>query len=487
MRPSASPIVGSLASRSRRARSLGAAAALVLASAASGAAAQLPSIDARTWQPSTDPRAQLALEPIATPGPWSWNVGAWFQYAHHPVTLHRAGTDDVLFRPVEHVLAADLTASIGLGTRAAIGVDVPVVLFQDGSGGLPPSIASSGSATTTALGDVRVSGKGTLVANEQGGLGLAALGDVWLPTGDRGGFAGDGSLRAGARFLAEYNLLIASAQASLGYTLRTDHRTWPSAADGGTTYGETIPWSVGVLVHGAVVHAIDKDNRQIWELAMHGWLPAGPVGPFGSGDPGSARQSPVLFAASDRIALGHDRDAFLLAGGEIGVYTAVGAPAFRAVLAIGWAPRDHDADHDGVPDDVDQCPEIPEDRDGFEDEDGCPEIDNDDDGVVDAEDKCPSVAGVEQPGPQNGCPAPDGDHDGVPDRVDACPAEGGPKSDDPKANGCPFTPGPAPGAPAPAQGAPAPAPEAPAPAPGAPAPAPGAPGPAPAQGPTDGR
>jgi len=442
--------------RPRFAASLAALGAVAAATVASAASAEtLPSIDARTWQPSTDPRAQLALEPIATPGPWNWNAAVWLQYAHHPVTLRRAGSDDVLYRPLEHVLAADVTASLGLGARAAIGVDVPVVLFQDGSTALPPTIASTGSATTTAVGDVRVSGKAALVPNEQGGFGLAAVGDVWLPTGDRSSFAGDGSIRAGARLLADYSIVVASAQASLGYVLRTEHRTWPAAAVGGTTYGETIPWSLGVLLRPAVFRGADKGNRQTWEVAVHGWLPGGPVGPFGSGDPGSARQSPVLLAASDRIALGHDRDAFILAGGEVGLETAVGVPVFRGVVSIGWAPRDHDLDHDGVPDDVDQCPEIAEDRDGFEDADGCPEIDNDDDGIVDAEDKCPSAPGVEQPGPRNGCPAPDGDRDGVPDDADACPNEAGLKSDDPKANGCPLpAAAPAPGAPAPGGAAP---------------------------------
>ena len=32
-----------------------------------------------------------------------------------------------------------------------------------------------------------------------------------------------------------------------------------------------------------------------------------------------------------------------------------------------------DSDGDGIPDDVDQCPDMPEDKDGFQDEDGCPD------------------------------------------------------------------------------------------------------------------
>ena len=43
---------------------------------------------------------------------------------------------------------------------------------------------------------------------------------------------------------------------------------------------------------------------------------------------------------------------------------------------------DHDAD--GYTDDIDGCPDDPEDFDAFEDEDGCPDRDNDGDGILDA-------------------------------------------------------------------------------------------------------
>jgi outer membrane protein OmpA-like peptidoglycan-associated protein len=65
----------------------------------------------------------------------------------------------------------------------------------------------------------------------------------------------------------------------------------------------------------------------------------------------------------------------------------------------------HDRDGDGIPDDVDKCPDDPEDKDGFEDEDGCPDPDNDKDGIADAKDACPNepetVNGVQD---DDGCP-----------------------------------------------------------------------------------
>ncbi len=80
-----------------------------------------------------------------------------------------------------------------------------------------------------------------------------------------------------------------------------------------------------------------------------------------------------------------------------------------------------DRDGDGILDDVDKCPDDPEDKDGFEDQDGCPEPDNDKDGMPDASDKCPNEP-EDKDGymDQDGCPDPDNDRDGIPDTEDKC-------------------------------------------------------------------
>ncbi len=421
------------------------AAAMVLGVAGTANAQTLPSVDTRTWRPSTDPNASLVIEPAVTPGPGILSVGGWASYAYHPITLRKAGTDDVAFRPITHTFGMDAVANLGIGQRFALGIDFPVILYQDGDGGLPKSVSSVDHVPMTAIGDMGVSMKGALIRNEGGGFGLGALGYVSLPTGNRESFAGDGSTTVTARLLAEYTLLVAVAQASLGYTFRTDHHTWPSETVGGYRFGEEIPWSVGIAIRPGVF-GVDPGNRQRWEIAGHGWLPAGPVGPFGTGDIGSAALSPALLAVSDRIELGHYRDAFVLAGVDIGLNQAVGVPVLRGVVSIGWMPREHDMDHDGVKDDVDGCPEIPEDKDGFEDADGCPEIDNDDDGIVDKEDACPNVKGEPDPDPKkNGCPHPaqpvapkkDTDGDGIPDDQDRCPDQPEDKDGFQDADGCP--------------------------------------------------
>jgi outer membrane protein OmpA-like peptidoglycan-associated protein len=92
----------------------------------------------------------------------------------------------------------------------------------------------------------------------------------------------------------------------------------------------------------------------------------------------------------------------------------------RMFLGFAFEPSIGDRDGDGIPDDVDQCPDDPEDFDGFEDWDGCPEPDNDRDGILDIHDQCPLVPGT----PPDGCPdriEGDRDGDGIPDSVDKCP------------------------------------------------------------------
>jgi OmpA-OmpF porin, OOP family len=99
-------------------------------------------------------------------------------------------------------------------------------------------------------------------------------------------------------------------------------------------------------------------------------------------------------------------------------------------------PDDPDTDGDGITDSKDQCIMEPEDKDGYLDDDGCPDLDNDGDGIPDAVDKCPNKPedfdGFED---ADGCPDPDNDGDTVPDLEDFCPNTPGPPGGD--RPGCP--------------------------------------------------
>jgi OmpA-OmpF porin, OOP family len=77
-------------------------------------------------------------------------------------------------------------------------------------------------------------------------------------------------------------------------------------------------------------------------------------------------------------------------------------------------PKDRDGD--GVLDADDKCPDVA----GIAALQGCPDTDGD--GITDADDKCPTVAGLAR---YQGCPIPDTDKDGINDEEDKCVNEPG--------------------------------------------------------------
>ncbi|MEZ4271504.1 MAG: OmpA family protein [Myxococcota bacterium] len=160
--------------------------------------------------------------------------------------------------------------------------------------------------------------------------------------------------------------------------------------------------------------------------------------------------------------IGMTRHLQMTVGSGAGLTRGIGTPAYRVFVGIAWVPGAADADGDGIadqedacpllpeningiedadgcpediedrdldgtPDDLDRCPDIPEDKDGDQDDDGCPEddaLDQDGDGIPDDEDSCPTqpedLDGVRD---HDGCPDIDNDFDGIPDDVDQCPLE----------------------------------------------------------------
>jgi len=118
----------------------------------------------------------------------------------------------------------------------------------------------------------------------------------------------------------------------------------------------------------------------------------------------------------------------------------ISANNFEWVFAI----TAFDRDYDGIPDEIDKCPQFAETYNKFNDEDGCPDSiseekskfqfpDSDGDGFEDRVDKCPNHPEtfngyLDQDGcpeiiPQNSGNEIDSDSDSVIDSIDACPNE----------------------------------------------------------------
>lgn len=136
-----------------------------------------------------------------------------------------------------------------------------------------------------------------------------------------------------------------------------------------------------------------------------------------------------------------ERNSYLMLGAGPRYTPGFEAADFRAFVGFIFEPSIGDRDGDGIKDDVDKCPDVPEDFDGFQDEDGCPEPDNDNDGIPDKDDRCPNEP-EDRDGDQDddGCPeGSDGDRDGdgIPDSKDKCPDQPEDKDGFQDQDGCP--------------------------------------------------
>ncbi|HEX3482956.1 MAG TPA: OmpA family protein [Kofleriaceae bacterium] len=189
--------------------------------------------------------------------------------------------------------------------------------------------------------------------------------------------------------------------------------------NGTVTAGSEIPFGLGIA------YAL---SRQKFDLVGE------VIGSIPLGDHTSYQPLEVLGGVKLYLA----RNSFLSLGVGRGLVPDKGAnPGFRAMIGIVFEPNIGDRDGDGIKDDVDKCPDEPEDFDGFEDEDGCPDPDNDHDGVPDVDDRCPDIPGPKE---NDGCPITannDRDGDGIPDNVDKCPDQPEDKDGFQDEDGCP--------------------------------------------------
>jgi len=392
--------------------------------------ADFPALNTRRFQPPISAAGSLYLEPAPTPGPGVWNAAAWFVYSLRPDVL-RDINGVAVANLVSHQLTTDLVGSIGIGQKIALGLDVPLLLYQTGEVNAATGLVNiTTKPPAQALGDIALTAKGNLISyGEHGGFGLSMLMRLSAATGDTASYLGDGMSTGEFRLLGEYKIIGVALQATAGMKFRAAQRDVLNR-----TYQNELPWGAAVVVRPQMF-GWDPKGRFTWVAELHG------ATSLTASDANGFRPASVAFAGlSSRMAIG---DVSVLLGVETALTQAWGAAPLQVVAGAQWTPRSHDADHDGVKDDIDQCPELAEDRDGVQDADGCPDFeDHDDDGVPDGDDQCPNDK-EDQDGYEDadGCPDLDNDEDGVLDAEDACPNHEGEEREDKTITGCPDTDG----------------------------------------------
>ena len=398
--------------------------ALCLAGPAKALAQVGGDIDLQAFRPAMDSRGYITVNASQVLGHGELSFGLVTHWGHN---LLRFESGENTYRVID-VLSPTLIAAVGLraGLEWELGVSLPFGVMSGDRG--PDYLGTAGDPNDDrdfrfdgqGIGDVGLHAKTRLLDTSHGArIGLALVGSAYLPTSTKSSWLGEGSLTPQLvlvldRYFGQDRRLALALNG--GVRVRTgDHRFTdaPAAAEPllpatnqSIEVGTSLP--VGVGVSYALVPG--KFN---WVGEVFGAVPLEGENYF-----------PLEAVTGIKVYLA--RNSFLSLGGGAGLLPDRGAnPDFRAFLGIVFEPNIGDRDGDGLEDDVDGCPDDPEDFDDFEDQDGCPELDNDLDDILDVDDACPNEPedkdGVDD---EDGCPEADRfdrDSDGIVDAEDECP------------------------------------------------------------------
>jgi OOP family OmpA-OmpF porin len=416
------------------------------------------------FQPSERGSDWFANESLDLRGKVRPALGVVFDYADKPLSAYDANGNR-LATLVSYQAFAHVGGSINLFDRLRLGLSLPVLMstggdttYVNGARLVAPGTNNVGAS----VGDLRLSADVRLFGEYRQPVQVAIGAQLFLATGDRTQYTGDGSasLLGRAMVSGDISLFTYAAQVSLAYhglndsyvgNPRGNQFNFAAAAglrllDGNLTVGPEIWGSTVIENGGAFTKSATPVEGIIGAHYALGWfrigLGGGPGFTRGIGSPNYRllgtleffppweAEKPAEKKPEPKAEGPKDSDGDGIVDGEDACPTEAGIKTSDP--KTNGCP---DKDGDGIVDKVDACPDVKGVANDDPKKNGCPP-DSDGDGIVDSEDACPKDPGIKTGDPKtNGCPDKDGD--GIPDMVDACPDVKGVKSDKPEFNGCP--------------------------------------------------
>jgi outer membrane protein OmpA-like peptidoglycan-associated protein len=458
---------------------------LTFATAGSAAAQGLidkdKGVDAHLFRPAVDSKGYISTNGTNILGDGDYSFGLvldmglgimpYDSFTYDPLADRVNADGDPGYETDDHLIDTAITGTLhfnyGIGNRFVVGLQVPIMVLGGPNVIIPGvynDVPNPIGLDSQGFGNITLHGKARLLRYEQSTIGLAAILHVELPTGESTEFRGEPGFALWPVLALDWvPAPVFRLGVNVGYRLITGD-------------GETLPFDgrirpVGDTDDAAMSLVFPEEICQGGDDVSNATCPGDLMG----GDPveyddlitggvalsvrfaksaevvAEAYTGQIASSIGDTGTLGietigglkiyvEDNSYLLLAGG-IGAVESINSADVRAVLGFIFEPSIGDRDGDGYKDDVDECPDEPEDFDHFEDEDGCPEPDNDRDGILDVDDECPLVPeDHDGDADDDGCPEGnigDRDGDGILDNVDECPDDPEDRDGFQDEDGCP--------------------------------------------------
>jgi outer membrane protein OmpA-like peptidoglycan-associated protein len=429
-------------------------AVLLWARLSSAQDAQGNTFNLQLFRPAVDSKGYFTVNASQVLGHLDFSIGLIGSYARNTLQLSGNGASFA----VSDFVSAQVQAALGLFRWVELGVSLPVHILFGGRGpgyrSMDTNFNNDLSFGAQFVGDIGIHPKVRFLNTSKHPVGLALVTSIYAPSGKSTSFLGEGnvSLRPELILDKEFGFFRRFRMAlNVGALIRVDRNTFTDLGttlagdptmNGGMPFCQPAPITPGVCGTG--------ESRTLGTQLTYGLGLSGAVVPgkldlllelYGYADlTGAPSAHPLEWLAGGKVYLAA-RSYFQFGAGTGIIPGQTGSPLPRVFVGFIFEPAIGDRDGDSVKDDVDKCPDDPEDHDDFEDEDGCPDPDNDRDRILDKDDKCPNEPenrnGFED---DDGCPdhvETDRDGDRIPDRLDKC-------IDDPEdydgfedADGCP--------------------------------------------------
>ena len=376
------------------------------------------------FQLSLDRNGILGVEWAEVPDHLNFDLSLMLNFSDDVLVLRDPTTDDKVGELIGSRLTGNIVGAIALLDWIQIGIDIPVMLYQDRGDNFVVNQANGtvlDGLNQFGVGSIRLAPKLRLLTQDAQGIGLAILANVILPSAKTDSYLGRDTLVVSPELLVSRNFANAIRVAiNVGYRVNEISNLAALASANGAialSAEDELFARAGV---GVIFDRVEVDLT----LSMA----TSAKDPFGLDN-----QNHLETIGGVTYNAANDLQLFAAAG--LGLQPGYGTPQYRAIGGVRVSHHDNDKDGDGIPDKNDKCIDDPEDKDDFEDSDGCPDNDNDQDGVFDFDDGAPNDPedkdGFED---EDGVPDPDNDKDGILDTNDKCPLEAGTKENE----GCPY-------------------------------------------------
>jgi OmpA-OmpF porin, OOP family len=432
---------------------------LALPSRARAQDAQGPAFNLQLFRPALDSKGYITVNASQILGHLDFSLALIGSLAHNVLNLRRDGSSNRF--DVEELLTPQLQAALGLFKWAEVGVSLPVHImfgsrapgFHDPGG--DPNLNNDLHFSGQSVGDIGIHAKARFLHASKHPVGLGLSFSLYAPSGDANKFLGEGQVSVRPEIIVDKEFGFAGRfriALNFGALVRPAKHSFTDAGttlamipdvNGGGPFCQ--PAATGTFPPPGDSSCGTQQTRALGSQLTYGLGASYAIVPqkfdllgelYGYADvTGEATGHPLegLLAAKVYLA---SKSYFEIGGGAGLLPRSVaggmtGSPEFRVFVGFTFEPSIGDRDGDGIKDDVDKCPDDPEDFDDFEDEDGCPDPDNDHDQILDRDDQCPNEPG---PAENHGCPLSDRDRDRILDKDDECPDQPGPAEN----HGCPW-------------------------------------------------